>query len=97
MAGVGCKSLRNDQEGIGKRADAVFRFALRFLLESFAGQSCGAGYLECAGAGHDAFVDDHVVYAAQTVADGVFDLRDGVGIGTFDEQGDGACILDVLL
>jgi hypothetical protein len=53
--------------------------------------------LEGARAGDNAAVDNHVVDAAQAVTHGLLDLRDGVRVGAFDEDGDRLGFLDLFL
>lgn len=96
MAGVGSEGLGDNEQGIGKGINAPLGLALDGLLEGVTLEVGGAGDLEGAAAGDDALIDDHVVDAAQAVADGVGDLGDSVGVGALDHEGDGLGIADLL-
>lgn len=53
--------------------------------------------MKSAGAWDHGTIHNHVVNAAETVAHGVFDLRDCVAVGAFDKDGDGFGGFDFLL
>lgn len=95
-AGVCGERLWDDEESVGESLDAHLGFALDLPQLEVAGEVCGAGNLECAGAGDEGAVLDGILDGAETVADGVLNLRDCVCVGPLDEEGDGARVLDLL-
>ena len=54
-------------------------------------------YLESASPWNNAFVYNHVVYAAQPITDGVRNLSDSMRIGALNQKRNGLRILNLLL
>lgn len=92
---VGRERLREDEERLGECLNTELSPTLRGLLD-LGPQMSGAGDLERSRTGNERLVLERVLDGAETVAEAVVDLGDGVRVGTLDKERDRLGRLDVL-
>lgn len=75
----------DDEQGVRERLNAQFRATLCGLLDG-GGEVGGARDLERASARNEVLILERVLDASQPVSQGVVDLRDGMGVGTWEKK-----------